>query len=245
MKLNFIYADKTIEFSLLYSSRKTIKIAIEPPDNIIVIAPRGLAQTLIVNCVKDKAPWILKKLYMYRNMEIKPEHQFKSGEIFLYLGEKIKLEVKIIQGEKNVQLQDRTLLVTVPKANKDLIRDVLELWYRQKTLENVLASVKYYQKYFEQIPRNIKVKQQKKRWASCTYYNDLLFNWRCSMAKGTVIDYIVVHEMCHMVHKDHSKNFWGLVATILPSYHVQEEWLKTNGADMELGDTSDKLQVQR
>ncbi len=234
MKLNFVYADKTIEFNVLYSSRRTIKIAIEAPETIIVTAPFGVSNDLIINCVKEKAPWLLKKLYMFKNMEIKPKHEFKSGEIFLYLGEKVKLQLKISPGQENVDFKANMLYVTVPEENKNLIRDTLELWYREKTLEKVMKSVKYYQKYFHQIPRNIRVKEQKRRWASCTYYNDLLFNWRCSMAKETVIDYIVVHEMCHMVHKDHSKNFWGLVATILPSYHAQEEWLKANGESMQI-----------
>ncbi len=234
MKLNFVYADKTIEFNVLYSSRKTIKIAIEAPETIIVTAPFGVPHSLIINCVKEKAPWLLKKLYMFKNMEIKPKHEYKSGEMFLYLGEKVKLQLKISQGQENVNFEFGILYVTVSEENKDSIRDALELWYREKTLEKVIDRVRYYQKYFDEIPRNIRVKQQKKRWASCTYYNDILFNWRCSMAKDTVIDYIVVHEMCHMVHKDHSKNFWGLVASILPSYHVQEEWLKTNGESMQI-----------
>ncbi|WP_026884812.1 M48 family metallopeptidase [Clostridium akagii] len=234
MKLYFVYAGKTIEFNVIYSRRKTIKIAIEAPDNIIVSAPIGVSQILIINCVKEKAPWILKKIYMFKNMEIKAKHEFKSEEIFLYLGEKVKLQLKIGKGEEKVRLEGDTLEVKVLEENKDLIRNALELWYREKTLETVVERVKYYQRYFHEIPRNIRVKQQKRRWASCTYYNDLLFNWRCSMAKGEVIDYIVVHEMCHMVHKDHSKNFWSLVASILPNYHLQEEWLKINGIDMEL-----------
>ena len=234
MKLNFVYADKTIEFNVLYSSRKTIKIAIEAPETINVTAPFGVSDVLIINCVKEKAPWLLKKLYMFKNMEIKPNHEFKSGEMFLYLGEKVKLQLKISQGQENINSEAGMLYVTVSEENKNLIRDTLELWYRKKTLEKVIERVKYYQKYFDQIPRKIRVKEQKKRWASCTYYNDLLFNWRCSMAKETVIDYIVVHEMCHMVHKDHSKNFWGLVASILPNYHFQEQWLKDNGVDMEI-----------
>lgn len=234
MKLHFVYADKRIEFKLLYSSRKTIKIAIEPPDNIIVTAPREATQNVIIDCVKEKAPWILKKIYMFKNIEIKPKHEFESGEIFLYLGEKVKLQLKICQGEEKVSLQGSTLQVTVLKENKQLVRDTLELWYRKRTLEKVVERAKYYQRYFVEIPRSIRAKEQKRRWASCTYYNDLLFNWRCSMAKEAVIDYIVVHEMCHMVHKDHSKNFWGLVSIILPDYHIQEQWLKVNGIDMEL-----------
>jgi predicted metal-dependent hydrolase len=233
MKLHFFYAGTKIEFTVVYSNRSSMRIAITPPDEIKVTAPKGVSETVIINCVKEKAPWILKKLYMVKSMDIKPKHEFNSGETFLYLGKEVELKVEIGVVEK-VYLNGDRLEVTTKEFDKDVIRNMLELWYRQRTLEKVLEKIKYYNKYFHESPRNIKVKEQKRRWASCTYYNDILVNWRCSMAKEEVIDYIVVHEMCHMVHKNHSREFWNLVASILPSYKIQKQWLKENGARMEL-----------
>ncbi|SMC19458.1 hypothetical protein SAMN02745134_00840 [Clostridium acidisoli DSM 12555] len=233
MKLHFFYAGNKIEFNIIYSKRKTMKIAIAPPHEITVAAPIGVSEAIIINCVKEKAPWILKKLYMIKDMEIKPKHEFNSGETFLYLGKKVELKVTLGNIEKVELIKDK-LEVTLKTLDKDKIRNMLELWYREKTLEKVLEKIKYYNKYFKESPRNIKVKEQKTRWASCTFYNDILFNWRCSMAKEEVIDYIVVHEMCHMVHKDHSKNFWNLVGSILPDYKLSQQWLKENGIRMEL-----------
>lgn len=233
MKSYFFYAGNKIEFNIIYSKRKTMKIAIAPPNDITVSAPIGVSEAIIINCVKEKAPWILKKLYMIKDMGVKPKHEFNSGETFLYLGREVELQVTLGNIEKVELIKDK-LHVILKKLDDNKIRNMLELWYREKTLEKVLEKIKYYNKYFKETPRNIKVKEQKRRWASCTFYNDILFNWRCSMAKEEVIDYIVVHEMCHMVHKDHSKNFWNLVGSILPSYKLSQQWLKENGIRMEL-----------
>ncbi len=81
---------------------------------------------------------------------------------------------------------------------------------------------------------DIKVKEQKRRWASCTGKNAILFNWRISMARADVLDYIVVHEMCHMDHRNHSKYFWNRVEEIMPNYKEKHEWLKINGMNLYL-----------
>ena len=110
-------------------------------------------------------------------------------------------------------------------------------WYEgieEKTMEIVKEKIKKYENYFVDKVSDIKVKEQKRRWASCTGKNAILFNWRCSMAREDVIEYIVVHEMCHFEHRDHSKNFWNRVESILPDYQKQHEYLKVNGINMYL-----------
>ena len=110
----------------------------------------------------------------------------------------------------------------------------MEAWYREKTEEQVKKRIKYYQKYFNKKPSDIRVKEQKKRWASCTSKEELLFNWRCVMAKSTALDYIVVHEMCHIYYMNHSQEFWSLVASIMADYEVRKEWLRDYGIRLEL-----------
>lgn len=72
-----------------------------------------------------------------------------------------------------------------------------------------------------------------KRWASCTKNNELLFNWRSVMAPSNILDYIIVHELCHMKYKNHSKEFWDSVCEILPDYEIRREWLKNNGIKLD------------
>ena len=110
----------------------------------------------------------------------------------------------------------------------------MENWYREKTLSKVKERVNYYKNYFKDEVKDIKVKEQKKRWASCTAKNELLFNWRCVMAPSNILDYIVVHEMCHMEFKNHSKDFWNRVCSVMPDYDSRRSWLRNNGIRMDI-----------
>lgn len=235
MKVDFIYAGNNLEFDLEFANRKTIKITVVTTDRIEVIAPIGVPKKVIIETVKNKAPWLLKKMYLLKNIPAKTIHYFISGEKFLYLGEEITLKVIVRDGVRkaSISLIGDVLCVETPRNDKETIRTALELWYREKTRDKVEERIKFFQLYFKALPRQIKVKEQKRRWASCTYMNDILFNWRCAMAKPEVIDYIVVHEMCHMVHKNHSKDFWNLVQQIMPDYKIKTLWLKNNGMSMD------------
>lgn len=117
---------------------------------------------------------------------------------------------------------------------KDYIKKALEKWYRTQTLKIVESRINHFSINFKDRVKDIKVKEQKRRWASCTGNNSILFNWRCSMARADVLDYIVVHEMCHMDYRNHSKDFWNRVSEIMPDYKEKHEWLKINGVNLSL-----------
>ncbi|MCE5220308.1 MAG: M48 family metallopeptidase [Clostridium sp.] len=114
------------------------------------------------------------------------------------------------------------------------IKVAFEKWYRAETLKIVTKRIDYYADNFKDKVTNIRVKEQKRRWASCTGKNAILFNWRISMARADVLDYIVVHEMCHMDHRNHSKYFWNRVEEIMPNYREKHGWLKINGMNLYL-----------
>lgn len=205
-------------------------------DGIInVIAPNGLDKTFIVDKVKNKSDWIIKKLdeieVLNNNRYIR---SYESGDIFLYLGKEYMLEVlvdKITIGT-SVSLENNKLIVRSNSNNKDVIQRALKNWYTDETLGIVKERINYYKLFFEDTVTSIKIKDQKSRWASCTYKNEILFNLRCSMMPIQIIDYIVVHEMCHMEHRNHSKDFYLAVERILPDYKERVKWLKNNGVRM-------------
>jgi len=154
--------------------------------------------------------------------------------MFLGRNYSLQIELDLTIQETKVKLFRGKFIVTAPGKNEENIRKAMEVWYRERARKMIELKVKYYQKFFNIVPTNIKVKEQKKRWASCTSKNELLFNWRCIMAKANALDYIIVHEMCHMYYKNHSKEFWELVATVIPHYEIRKEWLKNYGVRMDL-----------
>ena len=238
MKSKIHYGTKDIEFNIEFRKRKTMSISVEPPSNITVVAPLDTNEEEIREAVKLKGAWIVQKLFEFRNIESKGvNREFVNGESFMYLGRNYSLQIhidKTLQNNSSVKLFRGKFHVYVKEKNDELIKVAMEAWYREKTEEQVKRRIKYYQKFFNKKPSAIKVKEQKKRWASCTSNNELLFNWRCVMAKSTALDYIIVHEMCHMYYMNHSQEFWNLLASVMADYEVRKEWLRDYGIRMNL-----------
>ncbi len=237
MKLGFQYGTKLIDFEVEFRKRKNLTIEVEPSGKVKVISPLGVSEDAILNKVKTKSNWIVQKQYEVKNINInKIKREVVNGESYLYLGRSYSLQLVIDENTKDIDVKlsrGKFVVITYTK-DEEIIKGALEKWYREKTLKKVKERIKYYEPYFKNKVTNIKVKEQKKRWASCTKNNELLFNWRSVMAPSNVLDYIIVHEMCHMNYKNHSKEFWNNVFEILPDYEVRREWLRNNGIKMDL-----------
>ena len=126
----------------------------------------------------------------------------------------------------------KRFIIHTNTTDVEKMKIAFEQWYRAETLRIVTERINYYSDNFKDKVTNIRVKEQKRRWASCTGKNAILFNWRISMARADVLDYIVVHEMCHMDHRNHSKDFWNRVEGIMPNYREKHDWLKINGMNL-------------
>lgn len=237
MQQSFQYGTKTITFNVSYKPRKTMEISVEPPDTVNVVAPMDATEEVVLKKVKNKASWIVQKLYAMKDMAYIPiKREIVNGEAFMYLGRNYSLQIQITPDATGttVELIKGKFIVNTSIYDEQSIHSAMEEWYKQKALEKVRERVKLYENKFHKKPACIRVKDQQKRWASCTSKNELLFNWKCVMAPSPVLDYIVVHEMCHMFEKNHSQKFWDLVASVLPDYERRKDWLKNNGIKMDL-----------
>lgn len=237
MRLEFEYGSRMITFNLIYRKRKTMSIEVETTGEVTVIAPVGTSTYDIIERVKSRAGWIVSKQYESKFInDTKINREAVSGESYMYLGRNYCLDV--ILDEKldtiTVKLFQGKFVLSTYTRDEDLIKNAMENWYREKTLAKVKERIEYYKSYFNDEVTDVKVKEQKKRWASCTSKNKLLFNWRCVMAPAFVLDYIVVHEMCHMEYKNHSKDFWNRVCTVMPDYDSRRTWLRNNGMKMDI-----------
>lgn len=107
--------------------------------------------------------------------------------------------------------------------------------YKKKAKEQIQKRVEYYSAFIPESTKinRIMVKEQKKRWGSCSSKGNLNFNWRLILAPPEVLDYVVVHEMCHLKYMNHSKEFWCEVERILPDYKERRKWLKEKGTSLE------------
>lgn len=260
MELKVEHEGNIINFTAIRRKRKTICIRIDTSGIVTVIAPPKVSQKYMLDFVKSKADWIIKKQNEIKNIYDKRiNREIAEGGSFMYLGEEypihiilndklnkinIKLNSDFTSDNKHnksyhkevddIDLNKRGFMVYTNTLDKEKIKLALEKWYRERTLELVKNKINLYQSHFDDKVTDIKVKEQKRRWASCTGKNAILFNWRCSMAREDVLDYIVIHEMCHIDHKNHSKDFWNRVEEIMPNYKEKHNWLKINGINMTL-----------
>ncbi|QUI23057.1 M48 family metallopeptidase [Vallitalea pronyensis] len=232
MKLT--YHDQTIDYHVQYSKRKTLAIGINQDGNIVVKAPVGIPQERIAQLVTNKAPWIIKKLDEHQKRAV-PKKKYVNGELFLFQGKEYPLEITLDKAVVRAHLIfDAGFKITTPTKDLTLYRDLLEIFYRKATRMLVLERINHYKKYIQVEPNRVVIKQQKTRWGSCSSLKNLNFNWKLSMAPPYALDYVVVHEMCHLRHMNHSKDFWQLVENILPNYHQGKAWLKENAPRLNL-----------
>lgn len=237
MKLGFEYGTRYIYFNVVFKERKTMSIEVEPSREVNVICPLGVTEIDILKKVKSKAKWIVQKQYDARFINVnKINREAVNGESYMYLGRNYSLLLDVNDDMKDivVKLYRGKFIIETYTRDQEKIKLALENWYREKTLLRVKERVNYFKQYFNIRPKDIKVKEQKKRWASCTSGNELLFNWRCSMAPANILDYIVLHEMTHMIYKDHSQEFWDRMSIVMPDYEVRKEWLRNNGIKLDI-----------
>jgi predicted metal-dependent hydrolase len=146
----------------------------------------------------------------------------------------LHLEINPAITKPDINIRQGKLWIDTPAEDNDLLRCALETWYRNQARGKINERIAYYQDKIGRAPGRVFIKDQKRRWGSCSARGNLNFNWRMVMAPEKVLDYVVVHELCHLIELNHSKAFWDALASILPDYKEQEEWLKNYGYRMKL-----------
>jgi hypothetical protein len=233
------FKNKKIEFEIIRSNRKTIGIIVNADQELIVRSPKRTSIRKIKSLLTKKENWILKKLAKMSEIKAPPTaKEFISGETFLYLGGeyKLKLSAVVDLNELKVNLEQDRLTVNYPaelendnENKKKAIRDQMISWYRSQAEVKINKLVDIHKKNLNVEPNRVVIKKQKKRWGSCSSKRNLNFNWKIIMAPPAVIEYLVVHELVHLIHPNHSRNFWQTVAEIIPDYQEKKEWLRING----------------
>ena len=160
------------------------------------------------------------------------EKRFQDGSVFYYLGEPLKLSIKKSEGE-TVWQRDGQLLIDQTAATPQKRKEQLEKWYRIRAKENIESRVKVFAAKIGESPNKVTIKAQKTRWGSCSSLGNLNFNWRLIMMPQKIIDYVVVHELCHLKEMNHSSAFWNRVEEIIPDYRNRRKWLKNNAWKVE------------
>lgn len=229
---------RDIDYQLLPGAdRKTIDIVIERNGVIVVRPPLHYTPEQVDTIVESKRLWIYRNLAEWRDLNATSViREWVNGETFLYLGRSYRLSIVAQQTESLMLKEGRFFLdrKLIDEGGTTAAKKVFEAYYADKGLQRITERIKYYAPKTGVTASSIKVKDMGFRWASCSKSGALNFHWKCMMAPAKIIDYIVVHELCHMHYRDHSEAFWNEVDKVMPDYLERKEWLRKNGAGLTL-----------
>ncbi len=213
------FGSETILYSLEYSDRKTLGITVTPLMEVVVKAPVHATKDKILQTIRNKAPWIIKQKAFFLTFHPKlPEKKYLSGETHYYLGRQYRL--KVIQGNSgSVKLSGKYLIVST--TNKDKVEILVKDWYvkhaKIKLLQISESLILQFQKYGVK-PSEIILRNMVSRWGSCTPTGKIILNPELIKAPKRCIEYVIIHELCHLVHHDHTSKFFDLQTKEMPDW---------------------------
>lgn len=229
--------DKDINYTVERSRRTTADIVIERDGRVLVRAPESISDERIEDMVEAKRYWIYKNLAEWRDLNAtRVLREYRNGEGFLYLGRAYRLLLVADQAESLLLKNGRFCLRRdlVDRGDIEAAKTVFRNYYIARGTERITQRVKYYAPKVGVKPRDIDIRELGNRWASFYPNGNLAFHWKCIMAPQTIIDYIVVHELCHFHYPDHTDAFWNEVDKVLPAYKERKEWLRRHGAGLDI-----------
>ncbi|MDR0462399.1 MAG: M48 family metallopeptidase [Christensenellaceae bacterium] len=196
------------------SKRNTLSIYIDPTGELIVRAPLGMTDRKIFDFIKSRGDWIAaRKEAVQRNAFI--NRNVASYNTFFFLGTEL---VPVINNSAKQITREARALVIPGKIENDKILKKVEKYFRDHAKVIVAERCQYFSERLKLKFNTANINNNKTRWGSCTKTGDIAINWRAVMLAPNVLDYIIVHEFCHLLEFNHTKNFWAVVQTILPDW---------------------------
>jgi len=215
-----------IEQIIRSKKRKTICIKITDNGKLIIRVPYGTDDFFINKFIEKKRKLIEKKIQKVKeqkdNLSVR---KFVTGEQFLFLGNNYKLSITDNQTE-SIIFDNQFYL---PKDQINFGRDIFQNWYKERAFEIIDSRTKFFAYKYGFTFNKIKISNAEKQWGSCSSKKNLNFSWRLIMAPVDIVDYVVVHELCHLRNMNHSSKFWIEVEKILPDYVERKKFLRENG----------------
>ncbi len=211
--------------------RRSVSIYLYPQRPIKVVAGKLTTQKVIYEFLLSKKDWIEKHFNKFDEISEKfPERKIKSYQKFPFMGKDLALRMAITVLKKPfVALQEEELRLHIPHNNwnADVLTDehpellaVIRDFYKREAIKTISARTDYWARQMNLFPRSLKFREQKTRWGSCSSKGAINFNWRLVVFRPEVIDYVIIHELAHLRHMNHSALFWNLVEVHCQNYEV-------------------------
>ncbi|MEK6522481.1 SprT family zinc-dependent metalloprotease [Myroides odoratimimus] len=220
MRIEYTYGKRKIEAEILYSNRKTIDLRVFPQGHVVITVPEGTPIETILNKVKPKSKWVISQIRtfeLYRPFT--KERLYIPGETHRYLGRQYKLVInKIDRGKTELKLNRGLFSITTASDN---VEAIINKFYKAKAnvvftelLDKLLVEFPQFKNYDISLSHRF----MKKRWGSCSMDGKIILNTELIKASKACIEYVILHELCHLIHPNHSKEFYKELFGILPNW---------------------------
>jgi len=209
-----------MRYRLIRSERASIGLHFDMDGELIVRAPNHVSTAEIERVIEQKQSWIAAaqaRLYMQKKLH--PVHEFKPGEVFYLLGQKL-----ILKYASALKIEAKSGTLHVPE--KKPVQPIIENWYKTQARCYLSKRLDALSKATAIPFRTFRLSGARSCWGSCGPKNSINLTWRLIMAEPSAIDYVIVHELCHILHRDHSRAFWEKVLRFCPDAHKQRAWLR-------------------
>ena len=221
----------SLEVLIEYTNRKRT-ISLQLKDNKIIIkAPRTVSRKNLDEVIQKKQKWIKQRAILDFKEQNLRNRKFIDNETFYFKGNEYHLSL-IWGGKEEVKIVDGLLLVTL-KDNRSIdsknVKSLIEDWYVRESAKILNTRTYEFAKKMKVRPKGITVKNYVSKWGSCTAKNKISYNWRIIMAPDCIVDYLIIHELCHIIEHNHSKNFWNYVGTYCEDFQKKRKWLREHG----------------
>ncbi len=213
-------------YKIVYSKQRKMTVGFKIKDNsLLVVSPQKIPQDFLMSLIEKKKYWAIERIE-----KKKKKRKFIDDNKILFLGKEISLNINttpLLKDGGYCELLNDNITVNLPNNyTQEILEDVIKNWYKNECLKLTTERVLFFSEKYNLKYGKITIKDQKTVWGTCNFKNDLTFNWKLMMFEPNVVDYLVVHELVHTVHKNHSKNYWKMVESILPNYKELNDKLK-------------------
>lgn len=225
-----------IPYIVRNSGKSTRRRIIVTPDRVEVVLPSGTPQDAAHGFIRERREWVFTKLeevQRLREQDSPWPGNFVTGAKVLFRGRRLRLTVRAATGRDGGVEYRNGFIVTVPEGLEQMtpqeyVREALTAWFKRRVHRDAAAFARRHGEGRGLVPKAIRVKEQKHLWGSCGKDDIINLNWQLIFAPKPVLEYAVVHELCHLRHRNHDTKFWGFVRSILPDFEERRAWLDAN-----------------
>lgn len=214
------------------ANRKKVTITVERDRTVVVHVPMDVSDEKLAQVVESRRSWIYEKLHhaqKYQPLLHPPGKELVNGESALYLGRAYQIEL-VDDNDASIRFANRFY---IPRTHAGQRKRVLRQWYVDRANEKILPRVRLHAKNLGVVFQQVHIVDNRYRWGSCTPKDNLSFNWRLIKAPMFVIDYVLIHELAHLLEPNHTPQFWSIVHAQTASMERARKWLRENGQSLE------------